>query len=88
MGTDDTIVGWKEDFNMSYQHPIPAQIQAVSYIDEVAAQTKKKIRIGGHSKGGNLAVYGAARCKSKFKKRIINIYNNDGPGFDEAFIKR
>lgn len=87
MGTDDTIVGWKEDFNMSYQHPIPAQIQAVSYIDEVAAQTKKKIRIGGHSKGGNLAVYGAARCKSKFKKRIINVYNNDGPGFDEAFIK-
>ena len=87
MGTDDTIVGWKEDFNMSYQHPIPAQIQAVSYIDEVAAQTKKKIRVGGHSKGGNLAVYGAARCKSKFKKRIINVYNNDGPGFDEAFIK-
>ena len=41
----------------------------------------------GHSKGGNLAVYGAARCKSKFKKRIINVYNNDGPGFDEAFIK-
>ncbi len=87
MGTDETIVGWKEDFNMSYQHPIPAQIQAVSYIDEVAAQTKKKIRVGGHSKGGNLAVYGAARCKSKFKKRIINVYNNDGPGFDEAFIK-
>ncbi len=87
MGTDDTIVGWKEDFNMSYQHPIPAQTQAVSYIDEVAAQTKKKIRVGGHSKGGNLAVYGAARCKSKFKKRIINVYNNDGPGFDEAFIK-
>ncbi len=87
MGTDDTIVGWKEDFNMSYQHPIPAQIQAVSYIDEVAAQTKKKIRVGGHSKGGNLAVYGAARCKPKFKKRIINVYNNDGPGFDEAFIK-
>lgn len=87
MGTDDTIVGWKEDFNMSYQHPIPAQIQAVSYIDEVAAQTKKKMRIGGHSKGGNLAVYGAVRCKAKFKKRIINVYNNDGPGFDEAFIK-
>lgn len=50
MGTDDTIVGWKEDFNMSYQHPIPAQIQAVSYIDEVAAQTKKKIRVGGDRK--------------------------------------
>lgn len=87
MGTDDTLVGWKEDFNMSYQHPIPAQMQAVCYINEIATQTKKKIRIGGHSKGGNLAVYGAVRCENKFKKRIINVYNNDGPGFDESFIK-
>jgi len=86
-GTDDTLIGWKEDFNMSYQHPVPAQIQAVSYINEVASQTRKKIRIGGHSKGGNLAIYGAVRCKSKYKRRIINVYNNDGPGFDEAFIK-
>ena len=85
-GTDNTIVGWKEDFNMSFSELVPAQTDAVSYLEKVAKQYKRKIRVGGHSKGGNLAVYAAAFCSAKIQKRIINVYNNDGPGFCDKII--
>ena len=88
MGTDDTIVGWKEDFNMSYQHQYPHRYKQFLILMKLPHRQKRRYELADIPKGGNLAVYGAARCKSKFKKRIINIYNNDGPGFDEAFIKR
>ena len=63
-GTDDTIVGWKEDLNMGFLEEIPSQKQAVEYVARVARQySDKTIRIGGHSKGGNLAVYSAAKSR-------------------------
>ncbi|MCI8617155.1 MAG: DUF2974 domain-containing protein [Clostridia bacterium] len=86
-GTDNTIIGWKEDFNMSFSELVPAQTDAVAYLEEVAKKYKNKIRVGGHSKGGNLAVYAAAFCSSKIQKRIINVYNNDGPGFCDKIIQ-
>ncbi len=86
-GTDNTIVGWKEDFNMCFSELVPAQIDAVKYLENVAKKYNKKIRVGGHSKGGNLAVYASAFCNSKIKERIINVYNNDGPGFCDRVIK-
>ncbi len=85
-GTDNTIVGWKEDFNMSFSELVPAQTEAVVYLEKVAKQYKRKIRIGGHSKGGNLAVYASAFCSPKIQKRIINVYNNDGPGFCDNIV--
>ena len=85
-GTDDSLVGWKENFNMSFMHPVPAQREALAYLEMVAALTKGKIFVGGHSKGGNLAVYSAAKSSEAVKSRIADIYNNDGPGFDKAFI--
>ena len=85
-GTDNTIVGWKEDFNMSFSELVASQTDAVYYLESIAKKFKKKIRIGGHSKGGNLAVYAAAFCTSKIKKRIINVYNNDGPGFCDKVV--
>lgn len=85
-GTDNTIVGWKEDFNMSFSELIPAQTDATEYLEKVAKQYKRKIRVGGHSKGGNLAVYAATFCEPKVQKRIINVYNNDGPGFCDKVI--
>lgn len=85
-GTDNTIIGWKEDFNMSFSDLIPAQIDAANYLKEVAKQNKGKIRVGGHSKGGNLAVYAAAFCGIRIQNRIINVYNNDGPGFSDKVI--
>ena len=81
-GTDDTIVGWKEDLNMSFLEEIPSQKQAVDYVARVARQyPEKTLRIGGHSKGGNLAVYSAAKSSGDIQERIVAVHNNDGPGF-------
>jgi hypothetical protein len=85
-GTDDTLVGWKENFNMSFMHPVPAQREAVEYLERVAAVTEGKIYLGGHSKGGNLAVYAAVKSSEITRARIAAVYNNDGPGFDAEFI--
>lgn len=86
-GTDNTVVGWKEDFNMSFSELVPAQTDAVQYIENIAYTYKEKIRVGGHSKGGNLAVYAAAFCKEEVQERIINVYNNDGPGFCDKVVE-
>lgn len=86
-GTDNTLIGWKEDFNMSFSSNVPSQKDAVIYLEEVAKQYKAKIRVGGHSKGGNLAIYAAIFSPEKIKKRIINAYNNDGPGFSKEIIQ-
>lgn len=80
-GTDDSLVGWKEDFNMSFQESVPAQRLAVSYVESFAQRYAMPIRLGGHSKGGNLAVYAGARVDEQIQRRILRIYNNDGPGF-------
>lgn len=112
-GTDDTILGWKEDFLMTYTMPIPSQVRAKEYLCLIAQKNYNKslvellknrsyqtsifntikdyfkqcfhgvkIRLGGHSKGGNLAVYAACNSNEKIISRIIEIYNNDGPGFN------
>lgn len=85
-GTDDTIVGWKEDFNLASKI-VPAQLDALEYLSSVAKNTSAKISVGGHSKGGNLAIYSAAFCKPRFKRRIERVYNFDGPGFSESTIQ-
>ena len=85
-GTDASMVGWKEDFNMSFKEVIPSQIEAVNYLNKMAPQIEGKLRIGGHSKGGNLAIYAASFCKKIIQKRISVIYNNDAPGFHESVI--
>lgn len=84
-GTDDTIVGWQEDFNMCYK-TIPSQIEAVEYLENTTRGITPKYRIGGHSKGGNLAIYAASKCSKKVKRRIMEIYNNDGPGFSKEMM--
>ena len=86
-GTDSSIIGWKEDLNMSFQEIIPSQTESVKYLETIAGITKGSLYIGGHSKGGNLAIYAASFCSKQIKKRIKNIYNNDGPGFHEKIIK-
>lgn len=85
-GTDDTIVGWKEDFNMSFMPTIPSQIEAAEYLDRVGKKVYGKMRVGGHSKGGNLAVYAAVKCSPRIRKRILTVYNYDAPGFSREFL--
>lgn len=86
-GTDDTIVGWKEDFNLAIEEAVPAQRDALAYLEGVAKKTRGKILVGGHSKGGNLAVYASAFCGPKCKKRIDRVFNFDGPGFRKEIIE-
>lgn len=80
-GTDETLIAWKEDFNMTFQSPIPAQLCALKYLGEIAAELEDSFFLGGHSKGGNLAVYAAMNCDAAIRGRIRRIYNMDGPGF-------
>jgi len=86
-GTDDNLVGWKEDFYMTFETPVPSQIKALEYLDKIAGKTELSIRLGGHSKGGNLAVWSAVKSPAHLKGRIINAYNNDGPGFPHDFYE-
>lgn len=86
-GTDDTLVGWKEDFNMSFIMPVPSQEAAVEYINSTCQYIRGRLYIGGHSKGGNLAIYSAVKCSERVRKKIDCVYNNDGPGFDVNMIK-
>lgn len=80
-GTDENIVGWKEDLNMSFQTPVPGQAYSLKYLNMVAEKFNQPFFIGGHSKGGNLAVYAAMNSKKEVRDRILAVYNMDGPGF-------
>ena len=85
-GTDSTIVGWREDFNMAFESPVPAQSAAVKYLQEASLLTDGPLFIGGHSKGGNLAVYAAAHADPMLQSRIRLVYSFDGPGLDDATV--
>jgi len=80
-GTDSSVVGWKEDFNMSYKPVTPGQKAAASYLSDIGSRIDRPLRVGGHSKGGNFAVYASAFCDEAVRERIIRVYTNDGPGF-------
>ena len=86
-GTDTSLVGWKEDFNMSFMDKVPAQEEALKYLQAVSSLINVPLRIGGHSKGGNLAVYSALHINKNVQDRIIRIYNNDGPGFKSSILE-
>ena len=111
-GTDTSVIGWKEDFNMGFESPIPSQTEAVSYMNALFSVNpfaavgrdanqksvlnslhavssllshKTQIYLCGHSKGGNLAMYGGAFCKKP--EKITGIYSFDGPGFDDEVLE-
>lgn len=89
IGTDMTIYGWKEDFNMAFMENVPCQILGKEYLENVSKKYfNKKIRIGGHSKGGNVAIYSAITASEKIQKRIIKVYNYDGPGFNKNIVEQ
>ena len=85
-GTDNSIVGWKEDLLMT-SIEVESEKEAVLYLDRVGSKSNRRLRVGGHSKGGHLAVYASANCYKDVRDRIIKIYNNDGPGFSDDFVK-
>ena len=86
-GTDDTINGWKEDLLMTFDEEVPSQTDALEYLDLVAANTKGDLFLGGHSKGGNLAIYAALFCKDEVAQRIKGVFSFDGPGLHKNIVK-
>lgn len=87
-GTDETIVGWKEDFNMAFLSPVPGQEYSVRYLESVTGKFEGPFYVGGHSKGGNLAVYSAMNAAPHIQDRIIRIYSMDGPGFRPEVLEK
>ncbi len=87
-GTDESIVGWKEDLNMAFQVPIPAQEYSLKYLNMVLGKLHQPFYIGGHSKGGNLAVYAAMNASKTVQERIIKVYNMDGPSFRQEMLEK
>ena len=85
-GTDNTLIGWKENFNMGFDSPVPAQLLAVDYLRALADRLPGQFLLGGHSKGGNLAVYAGAFCDEELQSRVTEVYNFDGPGFDAKLM--
>lgn len=86
-GTDNTVVGWQEDFAMFTHFPLPSQIKALEYFVQTAAQFEGRFILGGHSKGGNLAVYAAAFSEKSLRDRIDAVYSMDGPGFERENLE-
>ena len=87
-GTDDTLAGWKEDFDLSWLPEVPAQKKAAQYAAEVARQyPRRRLLLGGHSKGGNLAVYAGVFSPAAVQRRIDTVWSNDGPGFRDDFAE-
>lgn len=80
-GTDNTLVGWREDFNMAFETGVPSQLAAVDYLCRAAREVDGPLWVGGHSKGGNLAVYAASRCPADVAARLRAVFSHDGPGF-------
>jgi hypothetical protein len=87
-GTDENLVGWKEDLNLAFSEPVPGQLMSVWYLEQTARRIKGDFCVGGHSKGGNLAVYASMNCDAETRSRIREIYNHDGPGFRPEVKKK
>ena len=85
-GTDSTVIGWKEDFDLGCLTETSGQLYSVQYLEDVASKYALPLRVGGHSKGGNFAVFASSACSAHIQERILSVYSNDGPGFREETV--
>ena len=89
IGTDNSILGWQEDFNMTFLSNVPCQIDGMNYTRKIAEKyPNAKLRVGGHSKGGNVAIYSVLRASEDIQNRIIKVYNYDGPGLKKDILEK
>ncbi|MBQ8310529.1 MAG: DUF2974 domain-containing protein [Clostridia bacterium] len=86
-GTDDILVGWKEDMNMCFLPVVPAQEKAVEYLREASDAYDGRLILTGHSKGGNLAVFAAVHSERAIRERITDVFSNDAPGFGQSILE-
>lgn len=87
-GTDANIVGWKEDLNLAFSKPVHSQYLSAEYMNRVVGAVAGNFYAGGHSKGGNLAVYAAMNCADEVRERLVKVFNNDGPGFRPEILEQ
>ena len=87
-GTNNSLIGWQEDFEMAYMEEIPAQESACKYLERVIGLFSSKVTVCGHSKGGNLAVYACSQLNAIRRSKLSKIINFDGPGFNFSNISR
>ncbi len=85
-GTDATFVGWKEDFNMAFISPVPSQQEGAAYLNTLGEKISGDLLIGGHSKGGNIAIYSAINCNSSVQNKITHVFSHDAPGFRKEVL--
>ncbi len=89
LGTDKTINGWKEDFNMAFMENVPCQITGLEYLENISKKyPNKKLRVGGHSKGGNIAIYASMLAGKSTKNKIMKVDNFDGPGLNNIILDK
>ena len=86
-GTDDTMIGWKEDFKLTYVQEIPAHRAAVAYLEAYREKYAGKVTVSGHSKGGNLALYAVAHVNDLLREQIEKVYMLDAPGLQEKGLE-
>lgn len=86
-GTDSSLIGWKEDFNMAFLPRVPAQEDALLYLNGIAERFSGRLYLCGHSKGGNLAIYAAAMAETAVQARIETIFAHDAPGFSREMLE-
>ena len=87
-GTDENLVGWKEDFTLAFSEPVVGQLYAARYMRKAALHLPENFYLGGHSKGGNLAVFAAMSSSMALQERILQVYCHDGPGFKPQVMER
>lgn len=87
-GTDENLVGWKEDFTLAFSEPVVGQLYAARYMRKAAGHLPEDFYMGGHSKGGNLAVFAAMSSSAALQERILQVYSHDGPGFKPQVMER
>lgn len=86
-GTDAYYVAWKENFNLAFICPVPSQVEAAEYLSHAAASVPGRLLVGGHSKGGNLAVYASLFCAPEAQRRVEAVFSHDGPGFQPEVLE-
>lgn len=86
-GTDDTVLGWKENFRMVASEPVASQVSAAAYLNRVGSDVAGPLYVGGHSKGGSLAVYACGMARDEVRSRIQACFCHDGPGLHPQLVE-
>lgn len=87
-GTDDSVIGWKEDFQLTYSREIPAHRSAMTFLEDHLPNLSGRITVSGHSKGGNLALYSAVQSSTALREKIAELLLLDSPGLMKSLLEK